>query len=134
LHARWAFGFSWKSWLGVLDDCAIEGSRAVDRARGISKELTVAKMVVSIVLVSLALYASWFVRLGDLTFREHVMRIAKTPEVHDLEVGIFTAVGSAKNAVKTKIASRLHQTRDGHVDPNAPAPDVNEIGPDDNRR
>jgi hypothetical protein len=91
----------------------------------------VAKMVVAIVIVALGLYASWFVRLGDLTFREHVMRIARTPEVHDLGAGIAHAVGSAKNAVKTKIASRLHATRDGHIDRNAPAPDVSELGPDD---
>lgn len=90
-----------------------------------------AKMVVSIVIVALGLYASWFVRLGERTFREHVVRIAKTPEVHDLGVGIATAVGSARTAVKTKIASRLHATRDGNVDPNAPAPDVSELGPDD---
>jgi hypothetical protein len=91
----------------------------------------VAKMVVAIVIVALGLYASWFVRLGDRTFREHVVRIAKTPEVHDLGVGIATAVGSAKHAVKMKIASRLRATRDGDVDPNAPAPDVSELGPGD---
>jgi hypothetical protein len=89
-----------------------------------------AKMVVSIIVVALGLYASWFVRLGDRTFREHVVRIINTPEVHDLGVGIATTVGSAKTAVTTKIASRLHATRDGKVDPNAPAPDVSEIGPD----
>jgi hypothetical protein len=91
----------------------------------------VAKMVVSIVVVALCLYASWFVRLGDRTFREHIVRIASTPEVHDLGVGIATAVGSAKTAVKTKIASRIHASHEGTVDPNAPAPDVNELGPDD---
>jgi hypothetical protein len=90
-----------------------------------------AKMVVSIVLVALGLYAAWFVRLGDRTFKDHVVRIANTPEVHDLGTGIATAVGSAKTAVKMKIASRLHQTRDGRPDPNAPAPDVSELGPDD---
>lgn len=89
-----------------------------------------AKMVVSIVVVALGLYAAWFVRLGDRTFREHLVRIANTPEVHDLGSGIATAVGSAKTAVKTKIASRLHATHDGNADPNAPAPDVNELGPD----
>lgn len=95
-----------------------------------------AKMVVSIVLVALGLYAAWFVRLGDRTFKDHVVRIAHTPEVHDLGAGIMTAVGSAKTAVKTKIASRLRATRDGRVDPNEPAPDVSELGPDadDSRR
>jgi hypothetical protein len=87
-------------------------------------------MVVGIVVSALVLYASWFVRLGDRTFREHLVRIVNTPEVHDLGAGIATAVGSAKTAVKTKIASRLHATRDGTVDRNAPAPDVNELGPD----
>jgi hypothetical protein len=90
----------------------------------------VAKMVVGIVVAALVLYASWFVRLGDRTFREHLVRIVNTPEVHDLGHGIATAVGTAKNTVKTKIASRLRSTRDGNVDPNAPAPDVEELGPD----
>lgn len=96
-----------------------------------------AKMIVGIVVAALVLYASWFVRLGDRTFREHIVRIANTPEVHDLGSGIATAVGTAKNTVKTKIASRLSSTRDGQADPNAPAPDVNELDPenfDDDRR
>lgn len=89
-----------------------------------------AKMVVGIVVVALLLYASWFVRLGDRTFREHIVRIANTPEVHDLGSGIATAVRTANYNMKTKIASRLNATRDGRVDKNAPAPDVNELGPD----
>ena len=96
-----------------------------------------AKMVVGIVVATLVLYASWFVRLGDRTFREHLVRIVNTPEVHDLGSGIATAVGTAKDTVKTKIASRLRSTRDGTVDRNAPAPDVNELDPDnldDDRR
>lgn len=89
-----------------------------------------AKMVVGIVVVALVLYASWFVRLGDHTFREHVVRIFNTPEVHDLGTGISTAVGSAKDNMKMKIASRLRDTRDGQPSRNAPAPDVDELGPD----
>jgi hypothetical protein len=93
-----------------------------------------AKMVVSVILLALSLYASWFVKLGDRTFREHVVRIAKTPEVQDLGTGIATTLGSAKTAVKTKIASRLHSTREGDVEKNAPAPDVENLGPDDESR
>ena len=70
-----------------------------------------AKMAVSIVLLALGLYAAQFVTLGDYTLKEHLVRIAQTSEVQDLGEGIGTAVGSAKTAVKSKIAARLHATR-----------------------
>lgn len=90
-----------------------------------------AKMIIGIVVVVLGLYAAWFVRLGNLTFKEHVVRIAHTPEVHDLGSGIADAVGTAKDTVKLKIASRLHQTRDVRVDRDAPTPDIHELDPDE---
>ena len=71
-----------------------------------------AKMAVAICVLALGIYGSWFVKLGERTFREHVVRIAKTPEVHDLGTGIVSAVGSAKSAVKSKIAARLHASRE----------------------
>ena len=72
---------------------------------------TMAKMAISICLLAIGIYVSWFVRLGDLTFREHVLRIARTPEVHDLGTGIVSAVGTAKSAVKTRVAARLQASR-----------------------
>lgn len=71
-----------------------------------------AKMAIAICALALGIYSSWFVKLGDRTFKEHLVRIANTPEVHDLGVGIATAVGSAKSAVKSKIAARLHASRE----------------------
>ena len=72
---------------------------------------TMAKMAISICLLAIGIYVSWFVKLGDLTFRDHVLRIARTPEVHDLGTGIASAVGSAKSAVKTRVAARLQASR-----------------------
>ena len=72
-----------------------------------------AKMAISVCLLALSLYGSWAIKLGDHTLKEHLVRIAKTPEAHDLGVGIATAVGTAKSTVKMKIASRLHATREG---------------------
>jgi hypothetical protein len=68
------------------------------------------KMVIAICVFALGLYVSMFVRLGELTFREHVARIIQTDEAKELGDGILVTVASAKTAVKTKISSRLEQT------------------------
>jgi hypothetical protein len=77
-----------------------------------------AKMAVSIVVFAIGLYIALFVKLGDYTLREHVSRIGKTSEVHDLAEGIASRLGSAKTAVKSQIAARLHATR-WSADPDA---------------
>lgn len=94
------------------------------------------KMIVGIVLAVVCAYVIFFVRLGDLTFKEHIGRIANTPEVHDLRAGIADRVGAATDKVRTVIATRLHATRDGRIDRDAPPPDVRELEPDalDRRR
>lgn len=93
-----------------------------------------AKMAVSVCLLALSLYAAWALKLGDRTLKEHLVRIAKTPEVHDLGLGIASTVGAAKSSVKTKIASRLHATREGG-EGREPPPDVADMAdlpdPDD---
>jgi hypothetical protein len=70
-----------------------------------------AKMAVSIVGLALSLYLAWFIKLGDYTLREHLVRISQTSEVHELGEGIASTLGSAKTRVKSQIAARLQATR-----------------------
>jgi len=69
------------------------------------------KMVIAICVLALGLYTSMFVRLGDLTLREHFARILQTEEAQELGDGILMTVASAKTAVKTKISARLEQSK-----------------------
>lgn len=69
------------------------------------------KMVIAICVLALGLYVSMFVRLGELTLREHFARILQTDEAKELGDGILVTVASAKTAVQTKISSRLEQTK-----------------------
>jgi hypothetical protein len=70
-----------------------------------------AKMAVSIITLALGLYLAAFVKLGEFTFREHLVRIAETSEFQQLSEGISSLLGSAKTAVKSQIATRLHATK-----------------------
>ncbi len=79
-----------------------------------------AKMVAGVIATALLIYVSWFVRLGELTFREHLVRIARTPEVQDLGQGIVSKVGSATSQVKHQISARLHATKAPSQDLDAP--------------
>jgi len=85
-----------------------------------------AKMVAGVIATALLIYVSWFVKLGELTFREHLVRIARTPEVHDLGQGIVSKVGSATTQVKHQISARLHATKAPAQDPDAPDIDAEE--------
>jgi hypothetical protein len=84
---------------------------------------TMAKMAISICLLASCLYVSWFVKLGDRTFREHFIRIANTPEVNDLGHGIVAAATSATTTVRTRVAARMHASRQSGSDEPEDAPE-----------
>jgi len=70
-------------------------------------------VVTCVVVVGLAGAGALFgmVKLGQYTFVQHVVRIAKTPAVRDLGNGILEKVGSAQNAMKSQIKAQLAASR-----------------------
>jgi hypothetical protein len=69
------------------------------------------KMVVSIVLVAASIAGAQFIKLGDLTLAQHLVRIMGTQEAKALGEGIVETVATAKTKVKKQLSARLAATK-----------------------
>ena len=66
-----------------------------------------AKRLTSLMTVAAIVYAIMYVKLGELTFAQHVQRIWQTDEVKDLREGVSEELSGAKNAAIEKLKERL---------------------------
>lgn len=82
----------------------LDGKRVRRRCKklGARGELAVKKNTPKIVTAVMTIYFIFFMNLGTRTFAQHVLRIATTPEAHDLTYEIFETGREAVNAVATR--------------------------------
>jgi hypothetical protein len=71
------------------------------------------KLLGALALAAVCVYGALFIELGERTFVQHVVRIARTPEVEDLADAIETERAALALALRSTVFQRLAAIRPG---------------------